>query len=128
MHLDIKAALAKLPMRNPVAVSPHDSFGYFSLAYGVQFIAVKGLSTEAHASARDVARLIDKVRSHSAHGLFLENISDPRLLQQISRETKVQPGGALFSDALSAADGDAPTYIAMMRHNVRTLVQGLAPQ
>jgi zinc/manganese transport system substrate-binding protein len=48
-------------------------------------------------------------------------MNDPRLIQMIAKETGAQMGGELFSDALSKADGPAPTYPAMFRNNVPRL-------
>ncbi|MNV68166.1 Periplasmic zinc-binding protein TroA precursor [compost metagenome] len=107
-------------------VATHDAFGYFAQAYGLRFIAVRGLSTESEPSARDLARLIGQVREERITALFVENISDPRLLQQLARETGAAVGGRLYSDALSPADGPAPTYIAMMQTNAAVLLKALA--
>ena len=102
-------------------ITTHDAFGYFAHEYGIAVLAPQGVSTESEASAGDVAKLIGQIRAAHVTALFLENISDPRLIEQIARETGVKPGGELFSDALSPPDGPAPTYAAMMRHNVELL-------
>ena len=68
-----------------------------------------------------MAALIAQIRAEQVTAIFFENISDPRLIEQIARETGVKPGGELFSDALSEPGGPAPTYAAMMRHNVDLL-------
>lgn len=118
---EIRAAVAAIPERQRKVISTHDAFGYFSRDYGVTFLAPEGVSTESEAAAGDVAALIRQVRAEHVTAIFFENISDPRLIQQIARETGVTPGGELFSDALSGPEGDAPSYVAMMRHNVRLL-------
>ena len=128
LDTDIRTGLAALPFVEPVVVTNHDAFGHFAATYGVRFITVKSLSTEAHASARDLARIISLVRKHGANGIFIENVSDQRLLQQIARETSMVLGGALFSDALSQASGPAGSYILMMRHNLQTLLNGMQPR
>jgi len=86
-------------------VSTHDAFGYFSARYGLQFIAPQGVSTEAEASARDIARIIDAAKREKVGAVFLENIADPRLAQSIAAETGAKIGGTLYSDALSDAKG-----------------------
>ena len=106
-------------------ITTHDAFGYFADAYGVAFIAPQGLSTEAQPSAREVARIIDQIRRRRIPAVFLENISDPRPLERIATETGAKIGGTLYSDALTRPTGEAPTYIAMMRHNIRVLIQAL---
>ncbi len=127
LDAEIVRTLAAIPQERRRLVSTHDAFGYFSARYGVEFIAPQGVSTEAEASARDIARIIDSVRRNKVAAVFLENISDPRLARRISTETGARLGGTLYSDALSGPEGDGGTYIDMMRHNVRELAKALAP-
>lgn len=123
---EISRAIASIPKERRRVVSTHDAFGYFSARYGLEFIAPEGVSTEAEASARDIARIIDAIKQHKVAAVFLENITDPRLTQSIAAQTGVKVGGTLYSDALSETNGPAPTYIDMMRHNVRELTEALA--
>ncbi len=122
---EIKATLEKIPADKRKIITSHDAFGYFAQAYGVSILAPEGISTESEASARDVAHLIRQIRSSGAKALFVENISDPRLIEQIARETGVKVGGTLYTDALSSADGPAATYVDMMRHNATTMAKAL---
>ncbi|MAM75543.1 MAG: metal ABC transporter substrate-binding protein [Tistrella sp.] len=121
----IRAEIASVPAERRKVVTSHDAFGYFEAAYGVEFLAPVGVSTEAEASAGDVAKLIDQIRAEKIPAVFMENISDPRLLERIASETDATIGGTLYSDALSPADGPAATYLDMMDYNVRTLVAAL---
>lgn len=125
LEAEIRATVAALPENHRTVVTSHDAFGYFSAAYGLNFVAPQGVSTEAEASAREVAALIGQIREEEIGAVFVENISDPRLLEQIAAETGARIGGALYSDALSAPDGPAPTYIAMMRHNLTEIATAL---
>ena len=125
VDVEIKAAVARVPEARRTVITSHDSFGYFSHAYGIRFLAPEGIGTERAASARDVAKLIEQIREDEASALFVENIADPRLIEQIGEETGVEVGGELFSDALSDANGPAPTYIDMMRHNARLLTEAM---
>jgi zinc/manganese transport system substrate-binding protein len=122
---EVKAAIAAIPESRRKIVTSHDAFGYFGAAYGMNFRAPEGLSTEAEVSAADVASLITQIRNDKIPAVFMENISDPRLLEQIVSETAAKVGGTLFSDALSPTDGPAGTYIDMMRHNAATLTNAL---
>jgi zinc/manganese transport system substrate-binding protein len=108
-------------------VTSHDAFGYFADAYGLTFLAPVGVNTEAEASAADVAALIRQIRAEAIPAVFVENISDPRLLEQIRRETGARAGGTLYSDALSPPDGPAGTYLDLMRHNLSALTAALVP-
>jgi zinc/manganese transport system substrate-binding protein len=124
---EIVATLAAIPEARRRVVSTHDAFGYFSARYGVAFIAPQGVSTEAEASARDIARIIRSVKDNKVGAVFLENISDPRLAKRIAAETGARIGGTLYSDALSTEGEGGATYIDMMRHNVRELAKALTP-
>jgi zinc/manganese transport system substrate-binding protein len=125
LEQEIRSTLARIPADRRRAITSHDAFGYFADAYGIAFLAPEGLSTEAEPSARAVARIIGQIESARIGALFLENVIDPRLLQQIARETGARIGGTLYSDALTGPDGAAPTYLDMMRHNARTLAAAL---
>jgi zinc/manganese transport system substrate-binding protein len=122
---EIKAAIESIPVARRKVITTHSSFGYFADAYGIEFIAPEGLSTEAEPSPRDVARLIDQIRREKIPAVFIENVADPRLLQRIAVETGARIGGMLYSDALSPPGGPAATYVDLMRHNVRELSKGL---
>jgi zinc/manganese transport system substrate-binding protein len=122
---EVRSTLDGLPADHRTIVTSHDAFGYYAAAYDLTFLAPEGISTEAEASAADVAALIRQIRSDEVRAVFVENITDARLLDQIGRETEARIGGTLFSDALSPPDGPAATYLDLMRHNTRTLAAAL---
>ena len=123
---EVREAIGKIPESRRKVISTHDAFGYFASAYGIKFIAPLGVSTESEASARDIARIITQVKSSKIPAVFLENISDPRLMRRISTETGARIGGTLYSDSLTGEKGDAPTYIDMVRHNIKALTSALS--
>ena len=125
LETEVKAAIAKIPADKRRVITSHDAFNYFAHDYGIEFLAPEGVSTEAEASAADVAKLIRQIREEKATALFVENISDPRLIEQIGRETGLKVSGVLFSDALSPKNGPAGSYIDMMRHNVHTILEAI---
>ncbi|MGV1015358.1 MAG: metal ABC transporter substrate-binding protein, partial [Methyloceanibacter sp.] len=120
-----RTALATLPEQRRKIITSHDAFGYFGRAYGLDIVAPEGVSTDSEASAKDVAKIIRQIKADKIPAVFLENIADPRLLDQIARETGAKIGGTLYSDALSGPDGPAPTYLDMFRHNVGALTAAL---
>lgn len=122
---EVREAVAQIPQGRRKVISTHNAFGYFAAAYGIEFIAPLGVSTESEASARDIAGIITQVRSGKIPAIFLENMSDPRLIRRISAETGAKVGGTLYSDSLTGEKGDAPTYIDMVRHNIRALTGAL---
>jgi zinc/manganese transport system substrate-binding protein len=124
--MEVKAAIAKLPPARRKIITTHDAFGYFGATYGMEFIAPEGVSTESEASAKDVAKIIRQIKAQKIPAVFLENVTDSRLLDQIARETGAKVGGTLYSDALSEPTGPAGTYLDMFKHNVATLTEALS--
>ncbi|MGE0753199.1 MAG: metal ABC transporter substrate-binding protein [Variibacter sp.] len=122
---EVRDAVARIAPERRRIITTHDAFGYFGAAYGIAFIAPQGVSTESEASAKDVARIVRQIKKQKIPAVFLENISDPRLVKRIAGETGAKIGGTLYSDALTDANGAAPTYLDMMRHNIRTLSTAL---
>jgi zinc/manganese transport system substrate-binding protein len=123
----VKTAIGKIPADHRRIITTHDAFGYFGGAYGMEFISPEGVSTDAQPSARDMAKIIAQIRKQKIPAVFMENITDPRLMQQIAKETGAKIGGTLYSDALSDAKGTAGTYIDMIRSNVSELTKALVP-
>jgi zinc/manganese transport system substrate-binding protein len=114
-----------IPVAQRKVLTSHDAFGYFGDAYGVTFLAPLGFSTEAEPSAADVARLITQIKREHVSAYFFENSGDPRLVKQIAAASGAQPGGELYVEALSAADGPAASYTQMFRYNVDQLVKAM---
>ncbi|MDX2322041.1 MAG: zinc ABC transporter substrate-binding protein [Moritella sp.] len=125
LAVKLGAQLATIPEAQRKVITPHDAFGYFARDFNVTFLAPQGTSTGSEASAADVARLIKQIRHDNVNAVFMENITDNRLIEQISRETDAKIGGKLYSDALSSTDQSAATYLAMMQYNVDTIVDAL---
>ena len=121
----IRREIANVPEAQRQAITGHTSFRYFARAYDVRFSAPTGYSTESAPTARDVANLIRQVREQKIKALFIENMTNPALVAEIARDSGASVGPRLYSDALSRPDGPAPTYEAMMRHNVTALVAGM---
>ncbi len=123
---EIRARFDGIPVAARRAITSHDAFGYFGAAYDVRFLAPRGMSTESEASAATVARLIDQIRKENVRAVFVENISDPRLIERVAREGGVQVGGRLYSDALSSPGTEADTYLKLFAHNARTIADALS--
>jgi zinc/manganese transport system substrate-binding protein len=123
---EVRDAIKQIPESRRKVISTHDAFGYFAAAYGIAFIAPLGVSTESEASARDIAGIIAQIKTAKIPAVFLEKISDPRLMRRISAESGARIGGTLYSDSLTDEKGDAPTYIDMVRHNIKALTSALA--
>jgi zinc/manganese transport system substrate-binding protein len=125
LDADVKAKIAAVPEAKRKVITTHDAFGYFGAAYGVTFMAPEGISTESEASAADVAKLIEQIRREGVTALFVENMSDPRLLEQIAKETGVKVSGSLYADALSEKGEGGGTYLDMFKHNISLLAPAM---
>jgi zinc/manganese transport system substrate-binding protein len=125
LDAEVKAAVANIPPERRKVISTHNAFGYFTAAYGIEFIAPSGVSTETEPSARDIAAIIQQIKTEKIPAIFLENISDDRLIRRIAAETGAKVGGTLYSDSLTGEKGPAPTYIDLVRHNIKALTSAL---
>lgn len=121
LDADVRTAWGAVPAAQRKVITSHDAFGYYAKAYGVTFLSPQGVSTESEASAKGVAKLVRQIKTENVKALFVETISNPRLIEQIGRETGVKPAGELFSDSLSKPGGPADTYVKMIRHNTTAL-------
>lgn len=120
-----RSEVATIPQAKRKVITSHDAFGYLGAAYGIQFHAPVGFSTESEASAGDIAKLIDQIKQEHIKAVFIENATDPRLVQQVAKASGAEMGGELYAEALSTADGPASTYAKMFRYNISLLVAGM---
>ncbi len=123
--VQVRAWLGAVPRAQRRVITSHDAFGYFGAAYGVDFLAPQGWNTHSEPSAAAVARLIRQIKKDGVRAIFIENISDRRLVERIAREGGVRIGGTLYSDALSKPGGPAATYLQLFEHNARSLATAL---
>ena len=120
-----KTAFAAIAADKRKVITSHDAFGYFGAHYDIRFLAPQSMSTEAEPSAREVAKLIKQIQKEKIKAVFVENMSNPKLLAQLSKDAGVTIGPALYVDALSKAGGPAGSYLKLMRHNVTQLLAGM---
>jgi len=128
LDTSVRARLASIPAGQRKLVTSHDAFGYLADVWGLDMRAAQGWTSAGEASAADVARLIRQLRAQRVRALFVENISDPRLVQRIAHEAGATLGGTLYSDALSPPGGRADSYLKLMAHNADTLLAALQPE
>ena len=119
------AQFAAIPVDKRKAITPHDAFGYFAAQYRITFLAAQGVNTQSEPSARQVAQLIQQIKREKIRAVFVDNMSNPKLLAQLSQDAGATVGARLYADALSAPDQPGATYLQMMRHNVTQLVAGM---
>jgi zinc/manganese transport system substrate-binding protein len=121
-----QARIAAVPMERRRVITSHDAFGYFARAYKVTFYPLQGLSTASEPSAADVVRIVNEIKKNKVTAIFAENISDPRVLERVAKDTGANIGGTLYADALSAPGTQADTYLKMFELNVSTIVAGIS--
>lgn len=125
LDAEMKAGFAAIPAERRRVLTSHDAFRYFGRAYGVDFLAIHGVSTDAEPTAKDLARIIEQARAGRITAIFAENMADPRLAEAVSTESGIRVGGRLYADALSAAGGPAPDYLSLVRYNAGQLLEAL---
>lgn len=121
----VKAEFSGIPKAKRRMITSHDALGYLGAAYGIAIHSSTGFSTESEASAGDIAKLIRQIRKEKITAVFIENVTDPRLMEQVAKEGGAALGGELYSDALSKPGEAAPTYIDMFKNNVTKIVTAM---
>lgn len=121
----VREQIATVPAARRRVVTSHDALGYFGDAYGVRFLPAQGVGAEAQPSAAQLAALIRQVRAEGITAVFLDVPGDAPVLRRLAEEAGVRVAGRLYADTLSPPDGPAPTYEAMIRHNVGLLVPAM---
>ncbi|HEV8390516.1 MAG TPA: zinc ABC transporter substrate-binding protein [Dongiaceae bacterium] len=122
---ELKSEFAAVPQERRRILTSHDAFQYFGKAYGIEFVAVQGISTEAEPSAEDLATIVRQARDGHLSAIFLENMADPRLAETVAQESGVHMGGELYADALSEPNGPAPNYLSLVRYNAKQLLAAM---
>lgn len=125
LDAELRKVFAAIPKQQRRVITSHDAFGYFGDAYGIEFLSPQGMSMDSEPSASAIARLVDQIRREGVRAVFVENITDPRLVERIAREGGVSLGGKLYSDALSKPGTEADTYLKLFAHNAKLISESL---
>lgn len=127
----VREQIASIPPERRVLITAHDAFGYFGRAYGIEVHGIQGISTESEAGLQDIQRLVDLIVSRRIPAVFVEtSVADKNVRALVegarAKGHSVQIGGELFSDAMGTPGTPQGTYVGMIEHNVRTIVQALS--
>lgn len=127
---EVRTAIESIPADRRLLVTAHDAFGYFSKAYGIETIGLKGISTEDEADFAHLDQVREILVERQVPAVFVESSTSPRLVNKLIEECaaaghQVHVGHELYSDAMGPADSGAETYTGMVRANVSTIVEGL---
>lgn len=116
-----------IPPERRLLVTNHESFGYFADRYGFRIVGaiLPSVSTGTAPSAQQLAALVNQIKATQAKAIFLETGTNPQLAKQIAQETGIKVIVELYTHSLTDAKGAAPTYIEMIRANVKTIVDAL---
>jgi zinc/manganese transport system substrate-binding protein len=121
----IEEQMAQIPAERRRILTSHDAFGYYGARYGVELLSVQGISTEDEPSAAKIAKLIGQIKKLKVRAVFVERMTSPRYAETVARDSGAVLGAEVYSDALSAPDGPAATYLAMLRHNTMQFVAAM---
>jgi ABC-type Zn uptake system ZnuABC Zn-binding protein ZnuA len=123
----IAGQVQQVPPARRLLVTNHESFGYFADHYGFQIVGtiVPSVSTGSSPSAQQLAQLVDRIRATGAPAIFLETGTNPQLAEQLSQETGIRVVTGLYTHSTTAAGGEAPSYIEMMKFDTRAIVDAL---
>lgn len=122
----IKEQVESIPSERRLLVTNHEALGYFAERYGFEVVdtILPSFSSEASASAQEIAAAVDAVKNSGAPAIFLGEVENADLANQIAAETSVKVIDTLYLESLT--DGEpAATYIDMMKHNVTEIVSAL---
>jgi zinc/manganese transport system substrate-binding protein len=125
LEKELKSGFSAIPPERRRILTSHDAFGYFGRAYGIEFVSVQGISTEAEPTAEDLGKIVRQAREGHLTAIFLENMADPRLAETVAQESGIKMGGELYADALSDPSGPAPDYLSLIRHNAQQLLAAM---
>lgn len=117
--------IRSMPIPSRVIVVPHNTFAYYARDYRVTFHSLQGASTEHEASAKDMARIIQLLKEKNARAIFAENLGQTQVMEQIAKDAGIEMGGVLYTDALSDENGEAGTYLEMIRINTKRMIDAI---
>ncbi|GMT48793.1 MAG: manganese transporter [bacterium] len=130
LHQYAKKELAKLPERDRILVSGHDAFQYFARSYGLQSIALMGISTVAETGTREIRDIVNRIVKDKIKVIFTESILNNKGMQAIQKGVEANgktvrlSDTELYSDALGQLR-PVNTYLGMIKHNVDTILREL---
>lgn len=104
--------------RKEIVVS-HAAFGYLAKRYGLDQIAITGLTPENEPSAQRLAEVAEEARAHQATTIFFETLVSPRVAEAIAREVGART--AVLDPIEGLAPGASEDYFSVMRANLATL-------
>jgi len=122
---ELANALAPIPQNRRRVLTSHDAFAYFGRAFDFDFVPITSRTENSEASPSTIAKIANQAREGQYSAVFVENMRDARLSEAIAAEASIRISGELYADALSKPDGPAPTYLDLLRHNAKVLVEAL---
>jgi len=122
----VRQQVEQIPPQNRKLVTDHLLFGYFAERYGFEQIGaiIPGYSTAAQPTAQELAAIEDAIREFGVKAVFVGKTINPTLAQRVAEDTGIQLVG-LYHGSLSAAGGEAATYLDYIRYNVTQMVNAL---
>lgn len=119
----IKKSIETIPVENRKLLTYHDSWAYFAPRYGMKVIGAIQASDFSDPSPKDIADLIDQVRSEKIQAIFASEVFPTNIVDQIAKEGNVTIVETLSDDDLPGNPGDNNhSYVGMMLENMKNMI------
>ena len=122
LEAPVREQLARIPEAQRWLVTSEGAFSYLCRDYGLRPLYLWPINADAQGTPQQVRNVIDQVRAHQVPVVFSESTVSDKPARQVAKETGARYGGVLYVDSLTDADGPAPTYLALLETNAKTIV------
>ncbi|MFC4001660.1 metal ABC transporter solute-binding protein, Zn/Mn family [Prauserella oleivorans] len=127
---EVRRRIERIPPGQRRLITSHDAFRYFGRAFGMEVVAIQGISTQQEATTADISRVASRIARSGVRSVFLETSVSQQTLGSVLAAVRQQGGevtigGELYSDTAGGDGTPEGTYLGMVRANATTLVKGL---
>ncbi|MBK8402645.1 MAG: zinc ABC transporter substrate-binding protein [Saprospiraceae bacterium] len=126
LHRFVQEKINAIPKERRVLITSHDAFHYFGKKYGIQLEPLQGTSTEADVQSATLVHIHKIIKDQGVSAIFVESTINPKMMQQLRAENKIEIGGKLYADSLGDPSSPASTYIKMLKHNATVISEALS--
>ncbi len=123
----LKGIFNQVPKEQRKLVTNHDAFRYLAQRYDLTIIGavIPSISDTAEPSAKEINGLIETIKKEKVKTIFAESSANPKVAQQVAKETGVTIIDTLYGDTLGAPGSEADTYLKMMVYDATTITNAI---